>query len=41
MRELIKTETELKAMANPASSGLSTKPRLEKTPAAIGIPMRL
>ena len=41
MRELIRTETELKAMAKPASSGLSTKPRPENTPAAIGIPMRL
>ena len=43
MRELIKTETELKAMANPASSGLSTKPSPEKTPASIynliGIPI--
>ena len=41
LKELKKTETELKAMANPASSGLSTKPRPENTPAAIGIPMRL
>ena len=41
MRELIRTETELKAMANPASSGLSTKPSPEKTPAAIGIPATL
>ena len=41
MSELVKTDTELKAMARPASSGLSTRPIPEKTPAAIGIPMTL
>ena len=41
MSELVKTDTELKAIARPASSGLRASPTPEKTPAAIGIPATL
>lgn len=39
--ELETTDIELKAIANPASSGFSTKPSPMKTRAAIGIPITL
>lgn len=40
-KELVTTETELKAMANPANSGLSTKPTDINTLAAMGMPTTL
>ena len=39
--ELDTTDTELMAMARPASSGFNTKPIPEKTRAAIGMPTTL
>ena len=40
-RELLTTETELKVIANPANSGLSTSPKKANARAAIGIPKTL
>jgi len=40
-RELSTTETELKAIANPAKAGLRISPKLLNRPAAIGIPEKL
>lgn len=41
VNELVTTETELRAIARPASSGLKTSPIPANTLAAIGIPTTL
>lgn len=41
MSELRITDTELNAIANPASAGFKISPKPLKTPAAIGIPTPL
>lgn len=39
--ELVTTDKELNAIANPANSGLNVKPTAKNSPAATGIPKTL